>query len=100
MNVELSQTVTQEGEDIYGDFEDVETGQVVKGSELLAKAGAGKSGDAVTAAAQRAIFEATREENRLKKAALKAAFDSSVGKSGSRSGSGSKVFYITVRLSW
>jgi hypothetical protein len=56
----------------------METGEVVKGSDLLAKAGAGKSGDAVTAAAQKAIVEATREENRLKKAALKAAFDSSV----------------------
>lgn len=61
---------------MYGDFEDMETGEVVKGSALLARGG-GKP-DAVTAAAQKAILEATREENRLSKAAKKAAFDASV----------------------
>ena len=56
----------------------METGEVVKGSALVAAlAGKGKV-DAVTAAAQKAIVEATREDNRLKKAAQKAAFDSSV----------------------
>ena len=65
-----------EDEDVYGDFEDMETGEVVKGSALLAR-GEGKP-DAVTAAAQKAILEATREENRISKAAKKAAFDASV----------------------
>lgn len=56
----------------------METGEVAKGSALVAALASKGKGDAVTAAAQRAVVEATRDENRLKKAAQKAAFDSLV----------------------
>jgi hypothetical protein len=57
-------------DDVFDDFEDVETGEVFKG------------GDAVTAIAQKAIHAAAAEELRLKKAAKKAAFDQQVRPAG------------------
>lgn len=74
-------------DDAFGDFEDMETGEVVTGAAAAAALGKASKGDEVAAAAQKAIKEAEREELRLKKAAQKAAFDASVsaGREGGRS---------------
>lgn len=74
-------------DDAFGDFEDMETGEVVTGAAAAAALGKASKGDEVAAAAQKAIKEAEREELRLKKAAQKAAFDASVsaGRKGGRS---------------
>ena len=63
-----------DGEDeVYGDFEDLETGQVFQGSD-----------DLVTQAAAKALQDVQKEEIAAKKAAKKAAFDAAYDQGGSK----------------
>ena len=63
----------EDEEDVYGDFEDLETGQVFTGSD-----------DVVTQAAAKALEEVKREEIAAKKAAKKAAFDAAYDQGGTK----------------
>ena len=59
--------------DVYGDFEDLETGQVFQGSD-----------DVVTQAATKALKDVQREELAAKKAAKKAAFNQAYDQGGTK----------------